>query len=298
MSVNLQSSSESLAVIDPLDEVALALAEAFKAKVPTEVIVLPPSRAAKLVIASPEDRSVCSALLGDIKAQMKEVNERRLKRSRLLKKVDQLVNLDDYAAVAYFEGEKAVYEGKLRFWDEQQAILRAVEEARVRAETERIRQEEIAEARRIEAIEREKAAELRRQAEAELDADRREQALLDAAAREQEALQESAVRQEQAAMISTPVVAASGGKVKGETGHWDYGSELLGGEGDAASLRLLVKAVAEGRAPLKFLMFNKVGANTLADGLQEEFRAQYPEATCGVKLTKKWVYTHRKGRGK
>lgn len=294
----MSANSESLAVVDPMDEIALAIAEAFKAKVPTEAIQLPPSRAAQLVITSPEDRSVCSALLGDVKTQMKEVNERRLKRSRLLKKVDQLVNLDDYTAVAYYEGEKAVYENKLSVWDREQDQIREAEAARVQAETERIRQEEIAEARRVEALEREKAAELRAMALREQDDARSAQMLQEVAEREEQAAQESAQRQEQAAMISTPTVAASGGKIKGESQSWNYGAELVGDtpESQAVSLRLLVRAVAQGRAPLKFLSFNKVGANTLADGLQEEFRAQYPEATTGVRLTKAPIYTHRKGR--
>lgn len=289
MSANLQSNSESLAVVDPMDEIALAIAEAFKAKVPTEAIQLPPSRAAQLVITSPEDRSVCSALLGDVKTQMKEVNERRLKRSRLLKKVDQLVNLDDYTAVAYYEGEKAVYEGKLSVWDREQDRIREAEAARVRAETERIRQEEITEARRVEAAEREKAAEMLRLADEEKDAARREQMRLEALVRDEEAQQESVMRQEQAAMISTPPVAPAVAHIGGESQSWKYSAECL-------DLKTVVAAVAAGRLPLSCLEFGQVGANRLANALQEEFRAQYPEATTGVRLKKEPVYTHRKGK--
>lgn len=283
MSANLNS--------EPVDPVASALKDTLNAKLPENaaLVVVPASRAQMLVISTPEDRSVCSALLGDCKQRVAAIEEDRKRLTRPLDALKKMI-MDKYRpAVEFFTSEGAVYASKLTAWDREQERLREVEAARVRAETEALRQAEIAEAQRIEAIEREKAAEASRLAEAELDADRREQALIDAAAREQEALEESRIRQEQAAMISTPVVAPAVAHIGGESQSWKYSAECV-------DLLTAVKAVAEGRLPLKCVAFNQVEANALANGTQDEFPKFYPEATTGVRLVKTPVYTHRKGK--
>lgn len=274
---------------DPVDQVALVLAESLKGELPPDVIVLPPSRAAALTITSPDERSVCSALLGDAKAKIKYWTERRMKRTRILDDLKKLIMLDYAPAVIYYEGEKAIYEKLLTVWDAEQTRLRLEEEARVRAATEKLRQAEIAKAQEAERIEREKATELRKQAEAEKNAERQEQMRQEAAEREERARQESAVRQEQAAMISTPTVAPAVTHIGGESQSWKYSAECL-------DLKTAVKAVTEGRLPLSVLEFSTVGANKLANALQEEFRTQYPEASCGVRLVKTPVYAHKQKR--
>lgn len=274
---------------EPVDQVALVLAESLKGELPPDVIVLPPSRAAALTITSPDERSVCSALLGDAKAKIKYWTERRMKRTRILDDLKKLIMLDYAPAVTYYEGEKAIYEKLLTVWDAEQTRLRLAEEARVRAETEAMRAAEVAAAREAERIEREKAAEMLRLANAEKDAARREQMRLEALVRDEEAQRESAMRQEQAAMISTPSVAPAVAHIGGESQSWKYSAECV-------DLRTAVKAVAEGRLPLSCLEFATVGANKLATALQEEFRAQYPEVSCGVRLVKAPVYSHRQKR--
>lgn len=276
-----------------VDQVATTLMDTLTAELPPEaaLMVLPPSKAAGLVVASPEDRSVCSALLGDVKKKIAAIEEDRKRLTRPLDALKRMI-MDKYRpATVFFEGEKAIYESKLTVWDAEQTRLRVAEEVRVRAETEQLRQEEIRAAQEAEAEEREKAAQMRRAAQDEQDAIRREQMQLEAAEREQQAREESAARQEQAAMISTPTVAPAVSHIGGESQSWKYSAECL-------DLRTVVKAVAEGRLPLSCVEFATVGANKLAVALQEEFRAQYPEASCGVRLVKTPVYSHRKGRAK
>lgn len=282
-----------------VDQVATTLMDTLTTELPPSaaLVAVPQSKASGLIIASADDRSVCSALLGDVKKKIAAIEDDRKRLTRPLDALKKMI-MDKYRpAIDFFSGEKAIYEGKLTVWDREQERLREIEAARVRAEAEKIRQAEIAEAQRLEAIEREKAAELRRLAEAEKDAVRQEQMRYEAAQREEEARQESAMRQEQAAMISTPVVAPAVAHIGGESQSWKYSAELAPEVKDElASLMKLAKSVAAGRAPLSLLAFNSTGANKLATALQEEFRAQYPEATCGVRLVKTPVYTHRKGR--
>ena len=65
-----------------------------------------------------------------------------MKRTRILDDLKKLIMADYAPAVAYYEGEKDTYETKLIVWDREQERIRQEAEARVRAETERIRQEE------------------------------------------------------------------------------------------------------------------------------------------------------------
>lgn len=274
---------------EPVDQVASALMGTLNAELPENaaLVAVPVSRAQALVIASPEDRSVCSALLGDCKQRVAAIEEDRKRLTRPLDALKKMI-MDKYRpAVEFFTSEGAIYAGKLTVWDREQDRLREVEAARVRAEAENQRQMEMAAAREAERVEREKAAELRRQADAANDAVQAEQMRQEAQEREELARQESAIRQEQAAMISTPVVGPAVAHIGGESQSWKYSAE----EGD---FDLMVKAVYEKRLPRSVLIFNPVGANRLANALQDEFRAQYPEATCGVRLKKEPVYTHRR----
>lgn len=276
-----------------VDQVATTLMDTLTAELPSDaaLVVLPPSKAAGLVVASQEDRSVCSALLGDVKKKIAAIEEDRKRLTRPLDALKRMI-MDKYRpAAVFFEGEKAIYESKLTVWDAEQTRLRVAEEARVRAETEALRAAEVAAARESARIEREEADRLRMKAELEKDIARQEQMRQEAAEREEQGRLAAMERIERAEMISTPTVAPAVSHIGGESQSWKYSAECL-------DLRLVVKAVAEGRLPLSCVEFATVGANKLAVALQEEFRAQYPEATTGVRLVKTPVYSHRKGRAK
>ena len=284
MAINLNS--------EPVDQVAVALAGALRNELPENVIVLPPSRARSFVIKSPDDRSVCSALLGDAKGKFKYWNERRLKRTRILDSLKRLI-MDDYApATTYYEDEIAVYTSTLSVWDREQERLERKRRAAAEAEAERLRQEEIRLAREAEAREKAETDRLLKKAErvaAEGHSEEADALINEASEREAAAEQDARDRIDNAAFISPASVAPAVERIGGESQSWKYWAELI-------DLDKVIKAVAEGRLPRSVLEFSSTGARKLAEGTGDDFARLYPEATTGVRLVKTPVYSHRRKR--
>jgi hypothetical protein len=215
--------------------------------------------AADFVIDSPEMFDIAGDDLKQVKALQKQVEEKRTGITGPLNQAVKAINDLFRSPKEYLDQAEVTLKRAMIGWTTEQERVAA--EARRKAEEEaRKERERLAEVQRQQEAQARAAAEAadraRREAQeaaakgdAEAAAAAQEQARQQAAAAEVAAAEANATAQT-AEVITMPVAAPTISKVSGVSGRVNYGAQV-------DDLMLLVRAVAEGKAPVECLLANE-----------------------------------------
>lgn len=216
------------------------------------------ANAKEFVIDSPSMLEIAGEDLRKIKGLQKSVEEKRTGITGPLNQAVKAINALFKAPADYLDqAERTIKGAMITYTSEQERIAteqRRVAEAAAAAERARLAAEQAEQERQARAAAEAAEAATRAAAEAAAAGNKEAQAAAEEEARRQTAAAEAAAAEAHstantAEVISMPIAAAAPQKVSGVSGRVTYGAEV-------ADLLTLVKAVAEGKAPLECIEAN------------------------------------------
>lgn len=256
------------------------------------IVMLDQARA--IVISNSAEYAVAAGALANIKGRWQTVEEQRVALKAPSLEGGRRVDAFFAPPLQALSEAEEVVKAKLDVYDKEQKRLAAVEQARLDDLARKEREKREAEARETQRVADEKAATARREAEAQRraaeealqaaeeakragdaaaaaiaakaaqDATRAAQKLdTKAATTEQRGAERVEFLSQQAASIVAPTVQIDIPKVAGLSTRKAYKAKVT-------DLLALVKAIAEGRAPLAYVMANEPVLNKMASALKEQ----------------------------